>query len=147
VQIPELDYLLPPVVVYKKDRLFLLLVISISRRLGPISNMSWSFVALSIASYVLLCHFLRFQRVRQKRAVYPYKTRDSFARMTAQHAYEIQQYVFETEFPFTAKKALQFALFRYVKNPPGTLGANLRFAEGTCVLSLAWALSGKFIHR
>lgn len=34
--------------------------------------------------------------------------------MTVQHAWEITDYVMNCECPFTAEKALQFALFRYV---------------------------------
>lgn len=80
--------------------------------------MSLSFLVPFFLVYILLCRLLRFQRVRQKHAFYPYRTRDSFARMTGEHAYEIQRYIFDTEFPFTAEKALQFALFRYVRKPP-----------------------------
>lgn len=63
-------------------------------------------------SYVLLCRFLRYRRVNQKHAQYPYKTRSLFAKMTNQHAYEIQRYLQDVEFPLIGETALEFALFR-----------------------------------
>jgi hypothetical protein len=86
-----------------------------------VSNMVWSdlptwqLVLLTTFGYVLLCRALRFRRLRQKEALYPYKNRESFAKMTTQHAYEIQKYLITVEFPFTAQKALEFALFRLVQ--------------------------------
>lgn len=73
-----------------------------------------------IFSYSLLCRFLRFRRMKQKHAQYPYKTPESFANMTADDAYEIAKYTFSLEFPFTTEKAAQFALFRLVvvSKPP-----------------------------
>ncbi|KAF2804935.1 uncharacterized protein BDZ99DRAFT_467159 [Mytilinidion resinicola] len=50
--------------------------------------------------------------MEQKHAKYPYKTRESYSKMTATDAYEIGKYVFSLEFPFTSEKAAQFALFR-----------------------------------
>ena len=52
--------------------------------------------------------------MKQKHAQYPYKTPESFANMTADDAYEIAKYTLSLEFPFTAEKAAQFALFRLV---------------------------------
>ncbi|KAE9987389.1 hypothetical protein EG327_003835 [Venturia inaequalis] len=73
---------------------------------------TWQLVLLSIVGYVYLCRVLRYRRLQQKHALYPYKNREDFAKMTNQHAYEIQKYLFGVEFPFTMQKALEFALFR-----------------------------------
>lgn len=75
---------------------------------------TWQLVLLSLVGYVYLCRILRYRRLHQKEALYPYKTREDYAKMTAQHAYEIQRYLFSIEFPFTTRKALEFALFRFV---------------------------------
>lgn len=77
---------------------------------------TWQLALLGVFGYVYLCRVLRFRRLQQKVALYPYKTRESYAKMTTQHAYEIQKYMYGTEFPFTTQKALEFALFRLV--PP-----------------------------
>ncbi|TID21333.1 hypothetical protein E6O75_ATG04728 [Venturia nashicola] len=73
---------------------------------------TWQLVLLSVLGYVYLCRVLRYRRLQQKEALYPYKTREDYANMTNQHAYEIQKYLFSVEFPFTTQKALEFALFR-----------------------------------
>ncbi|KAF2088755.1 hypothetical protein K490DRAFT_72476 [Saccharata proteae CBS 121410] len=65
-----------------------------------------------ILAYVLLCSLLRHRRVRQALSKYGYVNRDHLKHMTAQQAFEIQQTIFQYEFPFTTEKALQFALFR-----------------------------------
>ncbi|RAK99539.1 uncharacterized protein BO80DRAFT_359089 [Aspergillus ibericus CBS 121593] len=71
-------------------------------------------IALSLfLSYLLLVSTLRFQRVRQLRRQYPhYATRASMAQMTDHDAWAIQKNIVQLEFPTTAIKALQFALFR-----------------------------------
>ncbi|KAF2182243.1 hypothetical protein K469DRAFT_637108 [Zopfia rhizophila CBS 207.26] len=74
------------------------------------SVLTVGFVALS--SYLLLCRGLRYLRRDGKHAQYPYKSREDFSKMTAQHAFEITKYTISLEFPFTIEKALQFALFR-----------------------------------
>ena len=73
---------------------------------------TWQAVVLSMFGYGLLCNLLRYRRMKQKHDQYPYNTRDSFSKMTTQHAYEIQKYLYDVEFPFTTQKALEFALFR-----------------------------------
>jgi hypothetical protein len=73
---------------------------------------SWVLPVVGGIGYLFLCSFLRNRRNYQKHAQYPYKSRASFARMTNQHAYEIQKYLYTLEFPFTTEKALQFALFK-----------------------------------
>jgi hypothetical protein len=75
---------------------------------------SWPISALALVfSYSLLCRMLRFRRMKQQHAKFPYKTRESFSKMTATDAFEIARNVFSLEFPFTSEKAAQFALFRY----------------------------------
>ncbi|KAH5077135.1 hypothetical protein HBI73_177100 [Parastagonospora nodorum] len=65
-----------------------------------------------LVAYVTLCRGFRFLRRDMKHAHYPYETREEFKNMTAEHAYEIVQYVQGLEFPFIATKVLAFALFR-----------------------------------
>ena len=69
-------------------------------------------VVLASATYLLLCQALRYSRKWYLWARYPYKDRISFAKMTANHAYEIQRTLFTCEFPFTMALSLSFALFR-----------------------------------
>lgn len=79
--------------------------------------LTWQLALLSLVGYVYLCRVLRYRRLQQKEALYPYKTREDHAKMTNQHAYEIQKYLYGVEFPFTTQKALEFALFRLVLFP------------------------------
>jgi hypothetical protein len=65
-----------------------------------------------LVAYVTFCRGCRFWRRDRKHAQYPYKTREDFKDMTAEHAFEIVKYVQGLEFPFIAGKALAFALFR-----------------------------------
>lgn len=70
--------------------------------------------ALSVLTcYLLLCRSLRYLRKNRKHAQYPYKTREDFSKMTAEHAWEIVRYCMALEFPLISSKALAFALFRY----------------------------------
>ena len=95
---------------------------------------SWPVSTLAlIFSYSMLCRFLRFRRMKQKHAQYPYKTPESFANMTADDAYEIVKYTFSLEFPFTMEKAAQFALFRLVvvTKPPQPLIPGLNNEENS----------------
>lgn len=62
--------------------------------------------------YLITVRILRHARLRSTKKAFPYPTRRSFASMTDEDAYRIQQIVAELEFPFTYEKALQFALFR-----------------------------------
>ena len=62
--------------------------------------------------WLALVRMLRYRRVNKMQRKYPYKTRADFKNMTAADATQIQLSIFEVEFPFTAEKALQFALFR-----------------------------------
>lgn len=63
-------------------------------------------------SYLTLVAFLRNRHLRSTLAKYPYPTRSSFASMTNEDAYLIQQDLSELEFPLMFSKSLQFALFR-----------------------------------
>jgi hypothetical protein len=73
---------------------------------------TWLIIATCLAGYAALCHFLRYRARDEKAAHYRYQSRDALKRMTNQHAWEIQQWLFQLEFPFTTEKALEFALFR-----------------------------------
>jgi hypothetical protein len=64
--------------------------------------------------WVSFCRGMRFLRRDTKHAQYPYKTREDYKKMTADDAFEILKYVQSLEVPFTAGKALAFALFRSV---------------------------------
>lgn len=63
-------------------------------------------------SHLSVVAFLRYRRLHSTLVKYPYPTRTSFASMTNEDAYLIQQEISELEFPFTFEKSLQFALFR-----------------------------------
>jgi hypothetical protein len=65
-----------------------------------------------VAGYVALCRVLRYRRRDSEEARRPYKTRQDFKKMTAEEAWDIIRYVQSCEFPWTAKKALSFALFK-----------------------------------
>lgn len=74
---------------------------------------NWSSSTLLILLlYVLLASHLRNARQRSTLKAFPYTTRESFAQMTDNDAFEIQLIMTQLEFPFTFTKALQFALFR-----------------------------------
>ncbi len=67
---------------------------------------------LLLLIYPLVATLLRYDRLRKTLKTFPYKDRASFASMTYDDAFRIQQEIAELEFPFTFTKALQFALFR-----------------------------------
>lgn len=67
---------------------------------------------LGLAGYLLLCRLLRYRALRQIQDRFPTDTRDDLKQMTTKDAWEIQRWLFATEFPFTSEKALSFALFR-----------------------------------
>ncbi|KAF2094830.1 hypothetical protein NA57DRAFT_46130 [Rhizodiscina lignyota] len=69
-------------------------------------------IGASAALYIIACNALRFQRVRWWEKHLPYKTRDDYSRMTAEHAREITHYIAVAEFPWVYLKGMQFALFR-----------------------------------
>lgn len=74
-----------------------------------------SWIALGVAAfagYVALCRTLRYRRRDTKHGQRPYQNVDEFHKMSAEDAWEIIHYVTACEFPFTAKKALSFALFK-----------------------------------
>jgi hypothetical protein len=66
----------------------------------------------NIGSLGALCRGLRFVRREEKHALFPYKTREDFKKMTTEDAFEIVRYVQGLEFPFLSGKALAFALFK-----------------------------------
>lgn len=65
-----------------------------------------------LLGYPILTSSLRYRRLRNMHNKYPYATRDDMAKMTDDHAFEIQKTVAQLEFPFMFIKSLQFALFR-----------------------------------
>jgi hypothetical protein len=83
-------------------------LVELVARLGPQTTTG---LAILVA-YIALCRSLRYRRRDQKHAEYPYKTREDFKKMTAEHAWEITKYVQGLEFPWTSGKALAFALFK-----------------------------------
>ncbi|KAF4228503.1 hypothetical protein CNMCM8980_006843 [Aspergillus fumigatiaffinis] len=73
----------------------------------------WLYTAACLTAYLALTLSLRFQRLRSIKAKYcKYSTPESLASMTDHDAWAIQKRILQLEFPFTALKALQFALFR-----------------------------------
>jgi hypothetical protein len=77
------------------------------------ANVSMGAVLLPLAGYMLLCRFLRNLRETVMYYQYPYKTRESYAKMTSHDAWAIQRDVLTLEFPFIGGKGLQYALFKY----------------------------------
>lgn len=67
---------------------------------------------LLILIYPLITFSFRRNRLRSTLKAFPYNDRHSFSSMTNDDAFRIQRSIFQLEFPFTAEKALQFALFR-----------------------------------
>lgn len=90
--------------------------ISKSPALDKILNLSPTerllYGALGIIAYLFLASSLRFQRRASLQSKYPYKTRESMARMSHHDAWAIQKTILQMEFPFIVLKSLQFALFR-----------------------------------
>ena len=73
----------------------------------------WSnYYFLLLVLYPVITALLRYDRLHRTSKTFQYPTRRSFASMTDDDAFCIQQIVAELEFPFTFEKALQFALFR-----------------------------------
>lgn len=85
----------------------------ITHILNQYTQHPWVYTAACLTAYLTLTLSLRFQRLRSIKAKYrKYSTRESYARMTDHDAWAIQKQMLQLEFPFTALKALQFALFR-----------------------------------
>ena len=83
--------------------------------------------------YPLVVALLRRDRLRSTLETFPYTERGSFASMTDNDAFLIQQSIGELEFPFTFEKAIQFALFRTYGIPSISklLVATAQFSEKT----------------
>lgn len=79
------------------------------------------YLLLALIAYVSLVHILRFRRLRGLHKKYNYTTRQSMSRMTDDEAWEIQKALLQLEFPTTAFKSIQFALFK-VHNPIPSCG-------------------------
>lgn len=69
-------------------------------------------VIAAVLGYVALTEKLRFQRRDSLTSKYPYRDRQSFARMTLEDAFEIQLLLAELEFPTTFSTSIFFALFK-----------------------------------
>jgi hypothetical protein len=88
-----------------------------ARALLDAAPRQWLPYALGLlVGYPLLTSGLRYQRLRNMYKKYPYVTREDMAKMTDEHAFEIQKAVAQLEFPFMFIKALQFALFRVCRS-------------------------------
>ncbi|KAJ5391538.1 hypothetical protein N7509_007028 [Penicillium cosmopolitanum] len=88
-------------------------VTNIARAILDSSPRQWIPYALPLLlGYPLIARVLRYRRLRQLHRDYPYKTRADMAKMTDDHAFQIQKTVAQLEFPFIFIKSLQFALFR-----------------------------------
>lgn len=88
-------------------------VTDIARAILDSSPRQWIPYALPLLlGYPLVARVLRYRRLRQLHRDYPYKTRADMAKMTDDHAFQIQKTVAQLEFPFIFIKSLQFALFR-----------------------------------
>ena len=70
-----------------------------------------AFVA-AVLGYVALVERLRFRRRDSLTSKYPYRDRQSFARMTLEDAFEIMSPLAELEFPTTFSTSIFFALFK-----------------------------------
>ena len=80
---------------------------------NEIPFIEWSpYYLLLLLIYPLVVALLRHDRLRSTLETFPYTDRRSFASMTDDDAFLIQQRIGELEFPFTFEKAIQFALFR-----------------------------------
>lgn len=80
---------------------------------------SWALYVLSAAlAYSFLAASLRHRRIRTSESKHPYPTKESYARMTDDEAFEMMNQMAELEFPTLFEKALQFALFRVCSHLP-----------------------------
>lgn len=80
---------------------------------GLVVLSSWTALVVTVlAAYVALCRMLRHTRRDAEHSRRPYRNMEDFQKMSAEDAWEILKYVTSCEFPFTAKKALSFALFK-----------------------------------
>ena len=93
-------------------------LVSRGEAVTPSLSPSWgALCAVSGAlAYPFLVALLRHRRIRASEAKHPYPTRESYAAMTDDEAFELMNQMAELEFPTFFEKALQFALFR-VRQP------------------------------
>jgi hypothetical protein len=80
--------------------------------LSAILTSRTSIIVGGVAAYVTLCRLLRYARRDREHSKRPYHDVDSFQKMSGEDAWKIVKYVTSCEFPFTAEKALSFALFK-----------------------------------
>jgi hypothetical protein len=80
---------------------------------------SWALYVLPAAlAYSFLAASLRHRRIRTSESNHPYPTKESYASMTDDEAFEMINQMAELEFPTLFEKALQFALFRVCSHLP-----------------------------
>jgi hypothetical protein len=65
-----------------------------------------------LIGYIGLCRIFRYKARDGIHAKFSYNSQDDMKKMTTHEAWEIQEFLTATEFPFTYEKALQFALFK-----------------------------------
>lgn len=70
------------------------------------------YILVALIAYVALVHALRFRRLQGIHKKHNYTTRESMSHMTDDEAWEIQKTLLQLEFPTTAFKSIQFALFK-----------------------------------
>lgn len=80
-------------------------------QLPPLASSPYLYLLFGL-SYLTLVAFFRRYHLRSTICKHSYPTRASFASMSNEDAYLIQQNLAEIEFPFIFEKSLQFALFR-----------------------------------
>ena len=76
-----------------------------------LSNTTTLYAFTGLCAYALHCSLLRYRN--RNKILAEWNHRSKFAAMTTTDAWKIQKVITAQEFPFTAEKAFQFALFRY----------------------------------
>ena len=66
----------------------------------------------SALAYLYLVSSLRYKRMKDMHQRYPYRTRESFSKMTVDDAFAIYNYLIKLEFPTIFNAATSFALFK-----------------------------------
>jgi hypothetical protein len=78
---------------------------------SPLATKTMVFIGVLVC-YIALRRSLRYLRRNTRHASSPYRTREDFKKMTAEHVFERAYYVQGLEFPWTTGKTLSFVLFR-----------------------------------
>lgn len=83
---------------------------------GQVTDRGWQILLSITVLYPILCHCLRYRRVKSKQAKLGFTDRASLSRMTTVEAQSIVKELSEWEFPLLFRMSLQFALFK-VRTP------------------------------